>query len=624
MEPIADFLTAAVAWTARNSLSAAVLTGIVLLVTRLLGGRLHPRLATWLWMAVGVRLVLPVAPESAFSLARLLPASPPPAPASTEWPGQWEVVASVDPFQVPAGDLAATATPAEPVSWLALLGSVWGAVAVGLLGMAIWRQWVISRRLSVSPRWTEPSVGALLSDCARETGIAPGFQVVAGPVGGGVAVFGGWRVTHLIIPADFPDRYSAAEQRGILLHELAHIRRHDLLWNWVTHVIQCLHWFNPLIWIAGRRFLALRETLCDRDAVQRLAASDRRSYGTALLKAFEQGRRAATPLPAFAPFFSQTSELKHRLTMILKPQSTPLSIQLTVAALAAATGLATFTAAPSLADEERSERGRERETAREGEREREESPERSREGERESAREGERERETPRSSREGEREREGDSPERGRERSERESARDGEGERGRSREREDGDREGAPAMREGAVGIAIQRDGVSINGGRPVPLVNLRRELEAVNAKSAVLQAAQGVPFQTVETVMTALKSSGIQEISFGTAAAARGEEGGAAREGLRDGEGGRATGPRDGEGAPKTGPRDGEGAPKTGPRDGEGAPKSGPRDGEGDRPSGPRDGEVRREGARDGDAPREGERERPREGSESRRDGDR
>lgn len=607
MEPIADFLTAAVAWTARNSLSAAVLTIIVLLVTRLLGGRLHPLLATWLWVAVGVRLVLPVAPESAFSLARLLPSSPEPAPAQTDWPGQWEIVASVDPFHVPAGDLAAVAAPANPVPWLALLGSLWGAVAIGLLGLTLWRQWVTSRRLDEAPRWTEPTVRALLTDCAREAGVAPGFQVVAGPAGGGVAVFGGLRVTHLIVPADFADRYSVAEQRGILLHELAHIRRHDLIWNWATHVIQCLHWFNPLIWIAGRRFLALRETLCDRDAVQRLAAADRRSYGAALLKAIEQGRPATTAHPAFAPFFSQTSEIKHRLTMILKPQSTPLSIQLTVAALAVATGLVTFTAAPSLADEERPGRGSERESARDGERERgrEESPERSREGERESARDGERERETPRSSREGGREREGDSPERGRERSERESARDGEGERGSSREREGGDREGAPAMRGGAVGIAIQRDGVSINGGRPVPLVNLRRELEAINAKSAVLQAGQGVPFQTVETVMTALKSSGIQEISFGNAAtAARDGDGGASREGMRDGDGGRATGPRDGEGAPKSGPRDGEGAPKAGPRDGE------------VRREGAREGEVRREG----DAPREG----AREGSESRREGDR
>jgi beta-lactamase regulating signal transducer with metallopeptidase domain len=38
--------------------------------------------------------------------------------------------------------------------------------------------------------------------------------------------------------------------RHVFLHELAHLKRHDIALNWLFAGAQALHWFNPLVWLA--------------------------------------------------------------------------------------------------------------------------------------------------------------------------------------------------------------------------------------------------------------------------------------------------------------------------------------------------------------------------------------
>ncbi len=41
--------------------------------------------------------------------------------------------------------------------------------------------------------------------------------------------------------------------RMVLLHELAHVRRFDCLWQAIALVSLAVHWFNPLVWLAAMR-----------------------------------------------------------------------------------------------------------------------------------------------------------------------------------------------------------------------------------------------------------------------------------------------------------------------------------------------------------------------------------
>lgn len=45
------------------------------------------------------------------------------------------------------------------------------------------------------------------------------------------------------------------ERRYVLLHEQAHIRRWDHRFKPLAYALLCLHWFDPILWIAYRAAL---------------------------------------------------------------------------------------------------------------------------------------------------------------------------------------------------------------------------------------------------------------------------------------------------------------------------------------------------------------------------------
>lgn len=74
-------------------------------------------------------------------------------------------------------------------------------------------------------------------------------------------VWGVWRPT-IVLPEESA-RWPAAQKRMVLIHELAHIRRHDLLWNLTAQLARAFFWMNPLTWIAARRMRVEAELACD-------------------------------------------------------------------------------------------------------------------------------------------------------------------------------------------------------------------------------------------------------------------------------------------------------------------------------------------------------------------------
>ena len=77
--------------------------------------------------------------------------------------------------------------------------------------------------------------------------------------------------------------FQASEEKldSVIAHELAHVVRQDLRWNFIVQVVRILYWFHPLVHLAHRRFLDAREEVCDEMAVAGLG--NMRSYPTTLL-----------------------------------------------------------------------------------------------------------------------------------------------------------------------------------------------------------------------------------------------------------------------------------------------------------------------------------------------------
>ncbi len=92
-----------------------------------------------------------------------------------------------------------------------------------------------------------------------------------------------------------PSALTEAEQTYILLHERQHIRRGDHILKALAFLALCLHWFNPLVWVAFVQAGLDMEMSCDEAVVKKLGEGVLADY-TASLLSLATGRRIGMPL----------------------------------------------------------------------------------------------------------------------------------------------------------------------------------------------------------------------------------------------------------------------------------------------------------------------------------------
>jgi len=82
----------------------------------------------------------------------------------------------------------------------------------------------------------------------------------------------------ILLPTGIDRLLNRQELDAVLLHEVAHAKRHDNLIRLLYEVSLCALWFHPLIWLAGVRMALYRELSCDESVIQR-------AQGQALVRA---------------------------------------------------------------------------------------------------------------------------------------------------------------------------------------------------------------------------------------------------------------------------------------------------------------------------------------------------
>ncbi len=317
--------------TLLDLLSHTTLKGAAVLLVALLLGLALRRMAAArryaLWItAIATLAVLPLA-MWALPAWHVLPQTD----VSLEWPAMEPepVIASAAPV-LPPEDLPVmvpTASPVMPVSsqivtppsvswnisWQDLVGAlpvVWVLMTSLLLlrlGLSAWRL----RRLEASLR---PGECALLIQAAHDLGLQRLPRLLIGPSDSVPMVWGVLK-PRLLLPSGF-ETWSPEKQRGVLLHELAHLKRGDPLALWAAQWVKALHWFNPLVWLTFRQLRADQERACD-DAVLRhgVRASD---YAQSLLD-LSRHNRLAPGLSLCALTITRCAPVEARVKAILDP-----------------------------------------------------------------------------------------------------------------------------------------------------------------------------------------------------------------------------------------------------------------------------------------------------------------
>jgi beta-lactamase regulating signal transducer with metallopeptidase domain len=264
-----------------------------------------------------------------------------PDPAEFERPSE---IAS-PPAARPPETRPALSTPEvlpESAVWSRLhaLPLVWAlglSVLMLRLAAARWLLWNSERRGTVlcsSPRRAEAipdPIAAALDDARLRLGIHRPVTVLMHPDKTIPLV---WGLLHcrLLLP-EAARQWSAEQLRSVLLHELAHVKRHDMLVQLLAQLACALHWFNPLVWFAAWRLGVERERACD-DLV--LASGVRPSAYAFHLLDVVTGLAPARWGQSCGLAMARKSSLERRLVAVLSEQLDRRGVSLALAAIALA------------------------------------------------------------------------------------------------------------------------------------------------------------------------------------------------------------------------------------------------------------------------------------------------
>lgn len=177
--------------------------------------------------------------------------------------------------------LGGTGTPAATIVSDAWLPAVVLAWMIGVLGLAarLGVGWIGVGRMRRSGIDLSPDRQRDLLALAGRVGVAR-FVRLAESARVVVPTVIGWIRPVILLPTSTLSGLSPEQLDAILIHELAHVRRHDYLINLGQSVVETLLFYHPAVWWLSKRIRAERELCCDDVVVA--ACADRVMYARAL------------------------------------------------------------------------------------------------------------------------------------------------------------------------------------------------------------------------------------------------------------------------------------------------------------------------------------------------------
>jgi beta-lactamase regulating signal transducer with metallopeptidase domain len=322
------------AWLTHSVLEGTALALLTAVLVRTMLRRANPAIHGALWTIVLLKFIMPFGPPSRYSLATLVSAvaglnpSPPAAVPAADVASGYEQTVTVS-LTSSGGTVSTSSGNADApgsswmtglaVSYLVLLAAV-GAVRVAAYVRYLRR----CRRLPP----VDGSVQRLVAQVASRLGLRRIPLVRRSDSAPAPFVLGFWKPTLVLSrrQLDHP-----AELEAVILHEVAHLRRGDLLVRHLQWLAGTGLFFWPVVAWVNRRLDLASEYVCDQWALRHSQLTPGQ-YARCLLRATQPVRPV---LAAYAPaaMAASSSHVERRIEMILK--STPMRTRGTWAAAAA-------------------------------------------------------------------------------------------------------------------------------------------------------------------------------------------------------------------------------------------------------------------------------------------------
>ena len=251
---------------------ASIAIVFLLLSRRTMKKHYVAKLRYWLWLIIALRLCLPV--DINIQLNRTAPVNIPVSDyyISAQQPqidGQMTEFEIITADQLNSRPMENTEHTQEippvisTVSITDIMYRIWLAVAV-LLGVVSVISYILAKRDIMSTAFYDDNLTAYMENLKKQMKISKQVKIAVCNYTGSPMLVGIFSPV-IVLPNN---EYTATQLEMIIRHELTHLKRNDILYKFILHLVSCVYWFNPLTACMARLAGKDIEISCDEDIVK--------------------------------------------------------------------------------------------------------------------------------------------------------------------------------------------------------------------------------------------------------------------------------------------------------------------------------------------------------------------
>ena len=257
------------------------ITALLLLLKPLTAKKLPAKWQYCAWVVVLISMVLPayrLIPKKEAQKISIMPQN-----QTVGIPPQEENNPdTVMTYDIPIENREVNLSPQIQIRLFDLIAYIWGAgVSIFLLTVIISYFRFLRRK---NKNAVKISDNRIFSEVKNELKIKRHIRLKASPDIGSPMLAGILFPTVYLPCSGIPDD----NMRMVLLHELTHYKRKDLLVKWFAVLVNSVHWFNPLCYLACANLSEACEVSCDMTVTKNMSEDEQKLYMQTILDLVEE------------------------------------------------------------------------------------------------------------------------------------------------------------------------------------------------------------------------------------------------------------------------------------------------------------------------------------------------
>lgn len=311
MEPLLPGLSTFFSWLTNYTIDVSILICLIFILKSIVSKKLPAWWHYSLWLILLLRMIIPFRLDIPLNIPNVVPITIDERLFESVLVDEEFIMSKFTAEMPPAqqGSSGWHVQVDDVLLFLWLAGVVFLGIYILVKNIRFWNS------IKKEPRLTDQKVLSLLEECKARIKTNTSLKITVTDKVKTPALFGYIR-PRLLLPAGSLEKLCDADLSYIFMHELVHLKRHDIGVSWVVTFLQIFQWFNPFTWVAFYQMKIDQESACDESVLSRIKKNQSIDYASTIvgfLENFYKNRK----LPALVGILENQAQIKKRITLII-------------------------------------------------------------------------------------------------------------------------------------------------------------------------------------------------------------------------------------------------------------------------------------------------------------------